>query len=158
MKIKINVKNGSFFAVQGDGDASLGMPDIELLNILQINCNRRDTKKEKKDMNDNENKRNAINVGSEQCYANPSLEKDCDKKDNNAYSCTNTGSSLNSNNRPHNASLSMVTSLQMVKDTAVDYLLSGMTNNDPVTVETKMKLIIFFQVQTKRMTKEQVPI
>ena len=27
-----------FFVVLGDGEALLGMPDIELLNILNINC------------------------------------------------------------------------------------------------------------------------
>ena len=89
-----------FFVVPGDGNALLGMPDIELLNIMQINCNTIGTKKEEKGVKDNENKRNAINVGSDQCYANTGLEKDCNKKD--------TGSSLNSNNRPHNASSPMV--------------------------------------------------
>ena len=93
----------------------LGMPDIELLNILQINCNTIGTKKEETGTNYNEIKRNTISVGCEQCYANTNLEKDCDKKDNSADSCTNTGSSLNSNNSPHN------TSWPIVKDTAVDY-------------------------------------
>ena len=68
-------------------------------------------------MNYNENKRNIINVGSEQCYANTGLEKDCDKKDNSADSYTNTDSSLNPNNRPLNVSLSMV------KDKTINYLL-----------------------------------
>ena len=44
----------------------------------------------------------------------------------------------------------------MVKDTTVDYLLSGMTNNEPVTIGQIMKLNIYFLVQRKRMTKEQV--
>ena len=43
----------------------------------------------------------------------------------------------------------------MVKDNTVNYLLSGMTNNEPITMRQKMKLNIFFKVQTKRMTKEQ---
>ena len=74
------------------------MPDIELLNILQINCNTIGTEKAEKGVNYNKEKRNAINVGSEQCYANTGPEKDCDKKDNSTDSCTNTGNSLNSNN------------------------------------------------------------
>ena len=56
--------------------------------------------------------------------------EDCDKKDNSADPCPNTDSSSNSNNRLYN------TSLPMVKDTIVDYLLSGMTNNESVTIET----------------------
>ena len=35
------------FVVPQDGDTLLGMPDIELLNILQINCNIIGTKKKK---------------------------------------------------------------------------------------------------------------
>ena len=58
------------FVVPWDGDVLLGMEDIELLNILQINCNTIGTKKEEKGMSYNENKRNAINVGSGHCYAN----------------------------------------------------------------------------------------
>ena len=58
-----------FFVVPGDGDALLGMPYIELLNILQSNCNTLGTKKGEKGMN-YKNKRNAINAGSEQRYAN----------------------------------------------------------------------------------------
>ena len=80
-----------------------------------------------KGANYNENKRNTINVGSEQCYANTGLEKDLDKKDNSADSCTNTGSSLNPNQRLCNASS------PMTKDYTVNYLLSGMTNNKPIT-------------------------
>ena len=37
--------------------------------------------------------------------------------------------SLNSNNRLCNASL------PMIRDTAADYLLSEMTNNEPITIE-----------------------
>ena len=49
------------FVVPEDGDALLGMPDIELLNILQINCNTIDTVKEE----------NAFNPGREQCKHRP---------------------------------------------------------------------------------------
>ena len=34
-----------FFVVPGDGDALLGMPNIEVLNILQINYNTIGTKR-----------------------------------------------------------------------------------------------------------------
>ena len=89
-----------FFVVPGDGDALLGMPDIELLNILQINCDTTGTKEEERGMNYNQSKKNAIKVGSKQCCTNTGMEKDCDKKDNNADSCTNTGSSLNPSIKP----------------------------------------------------------
>ena len=39
------------------------MPNIELLNILQINCNIIGTKKEEKDADYNQNIENTINVG-----------------------------------------------------------------------------------------------
>ena len=48
-----NAKKCIFFIVPGDGDASLGMWHIELLNILQISCNTIDTKKEEKCVNYN---------------------------------------------------------------------------------------------------------
>ena len=32
-----------FFVVQGNGPALLGMPDIDMLNIIHMNCNRIDT-------------------------------------------------------------------------------------------------------------------
>ena len=54
------------FLVPGDGDILLCMLDIELLNILQINCITIGTKKEEKGVNYNENKMGNINVGSEQ--------------------------------------------------------------------------------------------
>ena len=80
------------------------MPDIEVLNILLINCNTIGTKKEEKGMKCNKNEMKIINVVSEQCYANTGPEKDCNKKDNSPDTCTNTGSSLNPNNRLHNTS------------------------------------------------------
>ena len=65
-------------------------------------------------------------MGREQCCTNTGLEKDCDKKNNDADCCTNTGNSLNSNSRPLKASL------PTVKDNVADYLLSGTieTNNE----------------------------
>ena len=79
---------------------------------------------------------------------NTDPEKDCDKKDNGADTCTNTGNSLNSNTRPCRASL------PMGKDNAVYYLLLGMTNNEPITKETNNENEYFFQIQAKRVTKE----
>ena len=107
------------------------------------------TKQEEEGVNYNVKKRNIINVASEQFYANAGLEKGNGKKDNSADSCKNTGNSFNSNNRPHK------TSLLTVKDNAVGYLHSGMTDNKPRKKRQIMRLNILFQVQTKRMTKEQ---
>ena len=76
---------------------------MELLNILQINYNTIGTKREEKHANYNKDKGNVLNVGSEQCYANTGPEKDSDREDSSADSCTNTGKSLNSNNRLCNA-------------------------------------------------------
>ena len=114
------------FVVPGDGDTLLGMPDIDLFNILQSNCKMKGTKKDENDTNYNQIKKNTINAGSDWCCTNTGLEKDCDKKDNDAVSCTNIGNSSNSNNRPLKASL------PMVKDNVADYLLSGTieTNNE----------------------------
>ena len=102
------------------------MLDIELLNILQINCNTIGTKKEEKGANYNQNKKDTIKAGRKQCCTNTGQEKDCYKKDNDAGSCTNTGNSLNSNNRP------LKTLLPMVNNDVADYLLSGTieTNNE----------------------------
>ena len=75
-----------FFVVTGDGDTLLGMPDIDLSNILQIKCNTIHTKKEKKGTNYNQNKNNAINVESEQFCTNTGPERDCDKKDKDVNS------------------------------------------------------------------------
>ena len=136
-----------FFVVPGDRGALLGMLSIELLNILQDNCNTIGTKKEEKGANYKKNKRNATSVGSEQCYVNTGPEKDCDKKDNSADCCTNTVSSLNSNKRPCN------TSLPMVKDNTVDYLLSGMTNNEPETIETNKEIEYFLPCPNKENDK-----
>ena len=46
-----------FFVVPGNEEALLGMPDIELLNILNINCNTIGTEEEEKGTNCNVSKR-----------------------------------------------------------------------------------------------------
>ena len=106
-----------FCVVPGDGDALLGMLDFEPLNILQLNFNTIDTKIEEKGANYNQNKKNTINVGSEQCCTDTGLEKDCGKKGNDADSSIHIGNWSNSNNRPLKASL------PMVNDNTADYLL-----------------------------------
>ena len=76
------LKKFIFFVVPGDRDSLLGLPDIELLNILQINCNTIGTEIEKKGTNYTKNKRNVLSRGSEQSYANidPSPNKENDKR------------------------------------------------------------------------------
>ena len=118
------------------------MPDIELLNILQISCTTISTKTEEKGPNYNQN---TINAGSEQCHVNTGSEKDCDEKDKDVDSCTNTDNSLNSNNSPCS------TSLPMVEDNVADYLLSG-------TIETNNKIEYFLPGPNNVVDKEQVPL
>ena len=94
----------------------LGMPDIELLNILNINCNTIGTEKEEKGANCNVSKYSILSAGSEQCCANKDsifgagseqcclntgLERSCAKTNSNTNCYTNRKS--NSNNRPYNA-------------------------------------------------------
>ena len=94
-----------FFVIPGDRDMLLGMPDFDLLDILQINYNTIGKKKEENGGNCNKNKRDTINAGSEQCYANTCPEKDCNK---------NTCSSLKSNNRLCNALFPMVKDTKLI--------------------------------------------
>ena len=65
-----NAKNCIFFVVPGNGEALLGMPDIELLNILNINSNTIGTDKEEKGINCKMRKDRILGAGSEQCCAN----------------------------------------------------------------------------------------
>ena len=56
-RCKLQIENNDkyikciFFVVHGNGEALLGMPYIELLNILNINCNTIGTEKEGKGAN-----------------------------------------------------------------------------------------------------------
>ena len=127
--------------------ACLGMLNIGLLNILQINCYTIGTKKEVKDKN-YKNKRDTINMGSEQCYADTGPEKKYNKKDDSADYSTNKGSSLKSNNRLCNASL------PTVKDSIVNYSLSGMTNNEPLTIEKNNEIEYFLPGPNKGNNKK----
>ena len=74
-RCKIKIQNNNthkaciFLVVPGDGEALLGMPYIELLNILNINCNTVGAEKAEKGMNCYAKKDSTIGVGSEQCYA-----------------------------------------------------------------------------------------
>ena len=78
-----------FFVVPGDGDALLGMPDIELLNILNVNCN---TIGAEKGANCNANKVSIIDAGDEHCCANTGPESSCTKTNSNADCYINIGS------------------------------------------------------------------
>ena len=82
------------------------MPDIELLNIENINCNTIGTEKEGKSANCNVSKGSILSAGSEQYCANTGLERSCSKTNSNTSCYTNRGSS--SKNRPYNAFLPTV--------------------------------------------------
>ena len=92
-RCKVKIENNNkcktciFFVVPGDGEALLEMPDIELLNILNINCNTVDAEKDKKGVNCNTNKNSTIDAGSEQCCANTDPERSCIKTNSNADCC-----------------------------------------------------------------------
>ena len=77
------------------------MPDIELLNILNINCNTIGTDKEEKGMKCNMRKDSVLSAGSEQCCANTGPERSCAKTNSNTSCYTNSHSNSNLNNRPH---------------------------------------------------------
>ena len=79
LKMSISTKM-HLFVVPGKGDMSLGMLDINLLNILKISCDTVGARKEEKGVNYNQNKQNTISAESEQCSTNTGLEEDCNKK------------------------------------------------------------------------------
>ena len=62
----------------------LGIPDIELLNILTISCNTIGTERGDKDMNCSTNK-HTHDAGSEQCYVNTGPERSCKRTNSNVY-------------------------------------------------------------------------
>ena len=76
----------------------LGMPHIELLNILNINCNTVGTEKEGKGTNSNMRKDSVLGEGNEQCSANTGPESSCKKTNSNTTYYTNSGSNSNLNN------------------------------------------------------------
>ena len=92
-----------FFVGPGNGEALLAMPDIELLNILNINCNTVVTEKDKKGTNCNMRIDSILGAGSEQCCAITGPERSCAKTNSNTSCYTNSGSNLDLNNRPHDA-------------------------------------------------------
>ena len=69
------MQKSTFFVVPGNGEALLGMLDIELLNILSINCSTIGTDKEEIDTNCNMRIDSIFIAGSEQCCANTGLER-----------------------------------------------------------------------------------
>ena len=81
---------------------------MELLNILNINCNTFGTDKEEKGMNCNKRKDSVLGAGSEQCCAKTGLKRSCANTNSNTSCYANSGSSSNLNNRPHDALRSMI--------------------------------------------------
>ena len=69
-RCKVKIENNKkcktciFFVVLADAKALLGMPDIEFLNILNINCNTIGTEKDEKGTNCNANKGSTIDERS----------------------------------------------------------------------------------------------
>ena len=76
------------------------MSDIELLNILNINCNTIGTDKEEKGENWNMRKNSILGAGIEYCCANTGLERICVKTNSNTSCYTDIGSNSHLNNRP----------------------------------------------------------
>ena len=64
----------SFFVVPGNGQALLGLADIEILNILSVSWNIICTEKADKDAHCSTNTPVTHDAGSEQCYANTGPE------------------------------------------------------------------------------------
>ena len=78
------------------------MQDIEMLNIINTNCNTVGTEKEEKGRNCNMRKDSILDAGSEKCCANTGPERSCDKTNSNTSCYTNSGSNTNLYNRLHN--------------------------------------------------------
>ena len=104
-----NYKKYIFFIVLGNGEVSLGMPEIELLSILNINCTTIGTEKEKKGVHCNMKKDSILSAGSEQCYANTSPERSSAKTNSNVRCSTTSCSNSNLNKRLHNDLIPVVT-------------------------------------------------
>ena len=92
---KCKNKKCIFFLVPGNGEVVLGMLDIELLNIFNINCNTIGTDKEEKGKNCNMRKDSILSAGSEQCCANTGPERSCVKTNSNTSCYANSGSNSN---------------------------------------------------------------
>ena len=96
------------FVFLGNREALLGMPDIELLNTLNIKCNTIGTDKEENSTNCNMRKDSILDAGSEQCCANTVQERSCAKTNSNTSCYTKSGSISNLNNRLHDVLIPMV--------------------------------------------------
>ena len=84
-------KKGNFFVAPGNGQALLGMPDIEILDILTINCNTIGTEEAAKAAKCSVNRAYSKDSGCEQQYTNTRQEADRPEKCH-----TNTDSNPNS--------------------------------------------------------------
>ena len=111
------MQNMPFFVVPGNGPTLLGMPDMELLNILTISCNTIHTEKEDKDANCSTNRPNTYNAGSEQHCAITGMERSCTKTNSKSNCYAKTGSNSNINNS--NAFI------PMVNNNDIEYFLPG---------------------------------
>ena len=106
-------KKCTFFVVLGNGGTLLGMPDIELLNILNINHNTIGTEKEEKGINCIMRTDGILSAGSEQCFVNTGLETSCVKTNSNTNCYTNSGSNSDLNKRLHNVFIPMINNNQI---------------------------------------------
>ena len=68
------------FVVLGNGQAILGLQDIEVLNILTINCNAIGTKETDRDASCSINTAITQDAGNEQCYTNTRQEPSMPRK------------------------------------------------------------------------------
>ena len=105
----------NFFAVPGNRQALLGMPDIKLLHILTIGCNTVGTEREDKDANSSTSRHGTLDAGSEQHCATIAPERSFKGTNSNTYYYTNTGENSNLND------INAVT--WMVKNNDIKYFL-----------------------------------
>ena len=97
-RCKVKIENNNkcktciFFVVLGDGESLIAIPDIELLNISNINYSTIGAEKDKKGANCNANRDSTIDAGSEQQCANTGPERNYTKTNSNAEYYTNIGS------------------------------------------------------------------
>ena len=115
-KVKIEHNNKqkicNFFAVLGNGQVLLGMPDIEILNILSINCNTVGTHETDTPARCSTNTAKSQVSGCEQHYTNSKQEAG---RPGRCYANTNSNSNLkpNSMDKP------------MVNKNEINYFLPG---------------------------------
>ena len=153
-----------FCVVPGNGEVLLGMPDIELLNILNINCNKIGTEKEEKCADCNMRKDSILGAGSEQCCANTGPEGSVGKTNSHTSCYTNSGSNSNLNNRLDGV-LRPVVNNNEIKCSIPGPNMETNTNNygnsnfnnrpDNAPLSNKNEIEYFLPGPKKRVTKKQ---